>query len=126
VDHPVSMPGADRENAMKIAITRDGKVYFGVEQVRSSDLPQKISDRLKDSEVEWKVYIVADMRGAAMLAVILAGARPARGTCPVATVAISGGGTGDQFTGSPEVKAPVGRAEMLGRIRQGGEQLVRS
>ena len=64
--------------------------------------------------------------GAAMLAAILAGARPARGTCPVATVAISGGETGDQFTGSPEVKAPVGRAEMLGRIRQGGKQLDRS
>jgi hypothetical protein len=67
-----------------------------------------------------------DWRGAAMLAAILAGARPARGTCPVATVAISGDETGDQFIGSPEVKTPVGRAEMLGRIRQGGEQLNRS
>jgi biopolymer transport protein ExbD len=56
------MPGAAREDAMKVTITRDGKVYFGVEQVRSSDLSQKISDRLKDPEVEWKVYIVADMR----------------------------------------------------------------
>jgi biopolymer transport protein ExbD len=60
--HPVSMPGAGREDAMKVTITRDGKVYFGVEQVRSSDLLQKISDRMKDPEVEWKVYIVADMR----------------------------------------------------------------
>jgi hypothetical protein len=65
-------------------------------------------------------------RGAAMLAAILAGASPACGTCPVATVAISGDETGDQFIGSPEVKTPVGRAEMLGRIRQGGEQLDRS
>jgi len=39
-----------------------------------------------------------------------AGASPARGTCPVSTVAISGDGTGDQFIGSPEVKVPVGRA----------------
>src|SRR4029077_7823335 len=69
---------------------------------------------------------VANERGAALLAAILAGARPARGTCPVATVAISGGEAGDQLTGSPEVKAPVGRAEMLGRIRQGGKQLDRS
>jgi CheY-like chemotaxis protein len=72
------------------------------------------------------VATVGDGRGAAMLAAILAGGSPARGTCPVATVATSGGGTGDQFTGSPEVKAPVGRAEMLGRIRQGGKQLDRS
>ncbi len=56
------MPGAAREDAMRVTITRDGKVYFGAEQVRSSDLPQKISDRLKDPQVEWKVYIVADTR----------------------------------------------------------------
>src|SRR5437899_9230394 len=60
--HPVSMPGAAREDAMKVTITRDGKVYFGVEQVRFSDLTQKISDRMKDPEVDLKVYIVADMR----------------------------------------------------------------
>src|SRR5664279_3334427 len=46
---------------------------------------------------------------------------PTRGTCPVATVAISGDGKGDQFIGSPEVKVPVGRAQMLGQIRQGGK-----
>jgi biopolymer transport protein ExbD len=62
VGHPASMPGAAREDAMKVTITGDGKVYFGVEQVRPSDLSQKISDRMKDPEVEWKVYIVADMR----------------------------------------------------------------
>jgi hypothetical protein len=33
---------------------------------------------------------------------------PAGGTCPVATVVISGGGAGDQSAGSPEVKVPVG------------------
>jgi len=60
--HPVAMRGADREDAMKVAITRDGKVYFGTEQVRFGDLPEKIQDRLKDREVERKVYVVADMR----------------------------------------------------------------
>jgi biopolymer transport protein TolR len=60
--HPVAMRGADREDAMKVAITRDGKVYFGTEQVRVADLTAKIQDRLKDREVERKVYIVADMR----------------------------------------------------------------
>jgi biopolymer transport protein ExbD len=60
--HPVSIIGAAREDAMKVTTTRDGKVYFGVEQARSSNLSQKISDRVKDPEVEWKVYIVADMR----------------------------------------------------------------
>lgn len=47
---------------MIVNVTRDGKIYFGVEQVRSADLPQKITDRLKDRSVERKVYIKADMR----------------------------------------------------------------
>ncbi len=45
---------------------------------------------------------------AAMLVVVLVGVNPAGGTCPVATVAISGGGASDQSVESPEVKASVG------------------
>jgi len=62
VFHPVSMPSANREDAMIVNVTRDGKVYFGVEQVRPAELPQKIADRLKDRSVERKIYIKADMR----------------------------------------------------------------
>jgi biopolymer transport protein TolR len=47
---------------MKITVTRDGKVYFGVEQVNLISLPEKIADHLKDGEVERKVYITADGR----------------------------------------------------------------
>jgi len=61
-----------------------------------------------NAEAGERVLLGLTRRGAAMLAVILAGARPGRGTCPVATVAISGDETGDQFIGSPEVKTPVG------------------
>jgi biopolymer transport protein TolR len=60
--HPVAMRGADREDAIKVSITRDGKVYLGTEQVWLPDLPSKILVRLKDREVERKVYVVADMR----------------------------------------------------------------
>lgn len=62
VDHPVSMPGADREDAMIVNVTRDGKIYFAVDRVNPADLCQKITDRLKDHSVERKVYIKADMR----------------------------------------------------------------
>jgi biopolymer transport protein ExbD len=62
VFHPVSMRGADRGNAMRVSITRDGKVYFGTEQVTPANLELKLEDRLKDPEVEWKVYVVADAR----------------------------------------------------------------
>jgi biopolymer transport protein TolR len=60
--HPVPMRGADREDAIKVSITRDGKVYLGTEQIWLPDLPAKIQDRLKNREVERKVYVVADMR----------------------------------------------------------------
>jgi biopolymer transport protein TolR len=62
LSHAVPMPGALREDVMKVAILRDGKVYFGSEQIRFGDLSAKIQDRLKDREVEHKVYIIADMR----------------------------------------------------------------
>jgi biopolymer transport protein ExbD len=60
--HPVAMRGARREDAMKITILRDGKVYFGAEQIYRGTLSTKIQERLTDREVERKVYIVADGR----------------------------------------------------------------
>ena len=56
------MPGALREDVMKVTIRRDGKVYFGSDQINVIDLPAKVLDRLKDRGVERKVYVVADMR----------------------------------------------------------------
>src|SRR5215831_17053579 len=49
-----------------------------------------------------------DRSAAAKLVGVLAGESPARGTCPVAPVVISGGGEGDRSVESPEVKALVG------------------
>jgi biopolymer transport protein ExbD len=60
--HPVAMRGADREDAVKVSILRDGRVYLGTDQVDLADLPAKIQDRLKDRDVERKVYIMADTR----------------------------------------------------------------
>jgi biopolymer transport protein ExbD len=60
--HPVAMKGALRDDAMKVSILRDGRVYFGSDIVWSGNLAQKIQTRLKDREVERKVYITADMR----------------------------------------------------------------
>jgi biopolymer transport protein ExbD len=60
--HPISMRGAMREDAMKVTITRDGKVYFDTDRVDPIHLSEKIADHLKDRGVERKVYIIADMR----------------------------------------------------------------
>jgi hypothetical protein len=62
---------------------------------------------------------------AAMLVAGLAGESPAGGTCPVATVVISGSGASDQAAGSPEVKVSVGWRETSGQLRQGGERVGR-
>jgi biopolymer transport protein ExbD len=62
VSHPVAMRGMLREDAIRITILRNGQVYFGTDRIRSGDVTQKLQDRLKDREVEHKVYITADMR----------------------------------------------------------------
>jgi biopolymer transport protein TolR len=60
--HPVSMAGASREDAMVIAVMRDGAVYFGRDKVQPELLPSKILERLRDHTVEPRVYIRADGR----------------------------------------------------------------
>ena len=63
VSHSVAMPGAMQEDAMKVSITRDGKIWFGTYPIYGeTELTKRIQDRLKDRGLERKVYIVADMR----------------------------------------------------------------
>lgn len=62
VSHAVSMPGANREDAMVIAVMRDGAVYLGSDKVHPDQLPSKILDRLRDHSVDPRVYIRADGR----------------------------------------------------------------
>jgi biopolymer transport protein TolR len=61
VDHPVKMLAANREDAMVIAVMRDGQIFFGNERVSVEDLPNKIRERLSH-DAERKVYINADAR----------------------------------------------------------------
>jgi biopolymer transport protein ExbD/biopolymer transport protein TolR len=59
---PVSMSGALRDDVMQVSITRDGKVFFGSDQIVPDYLTEKIQTRLRDLDVERKVYIRADAR----------------------------------------------------------------
>jgi biopolymer transport protein TolR len=62
VNNPEQMPDADKEDALLVSITRDGKVYFGSEQVQDVDgLTQKVKDRLMN-KADKRVYVKADMR----------------------------------------------------------------
>jgi len=61
VNHPVSMSGANREDALIVSVSRDGKVYLGNDQVVPSDLCTAIRKSL-NAETEKKIYINADAR----------------------------------------------------------------
>ena len=61
--NPVAMQNADKEDAILIAVTRDGKVYLspGNLQTTPADLPTKVRDLLKD-RTDKTCYIKADSR----------------------------------------------------------------
>ena len=53
--------GANREDAMIIAVERDGKIYLGQTQVELSDIPQKLGEYVEAGS-EKKVYLRPDAR----------------------------------------------------------------
>jgi biopolymer transport protein TolR len=61
VNNPEQMPDADKEDALLVAVMRDGKVFFGNEQIPADQLTNKIKDRIAN-RVDKRVYIKADAR----------------------------------------------------------------
>ena len=61
VNNPTNMPDADKEDAMLVAVQRDGKVFFGNDRIEPEALTQKIKDKLaaKSGQI---VYVKADRR----------------------------------------------------------------
>src|SRR5437764_11364200 len=56
------MPNANTVDALLVSITRDGKVYFGSEQIADVDnLTSKVKDCLAN-KADKRVYVKADMR----------------------------------------------------------------
>jgi len=47
---------------MLVVVTRNGQIYFGSDHIAADSLVGRIQDRLKDRDVERKVYIKADSR----------------------------------------------------------------
>ncbi|MGA8314168.1 MAG: biopolymer transporter ExbD [Terriglobales bacterium] len=77
--------GADREDALVVAITRDGHVWFDRDQVLLENLPTAIRWRVSGG-AERKVYIRADMRAKYGLVVRVLGSVRAAGIEKVAFV----------------------------------------
>ncbi|OLB20863.1 MAG: biopolymer transporter ExbD [Acidobacteriales bacterium 13_2_20CM_55_8] len=61
VNNPAQMPDADKEDALLVAVMRDGKVFFGNDQIPPDQLTNKIKDRIAN-RVDKRVYIRADAR----------------------------------------------------------------
>ena len=56
-----NMPDADKEDAVMVAVTRDGKLYLGSDQTTLEDLGKKVRDRI-ENRVDKTVYIKSDAR----------------------------------------------------------------
>ncbi len=61
VDNPTSMPDADKEDAIVVAITRDGSVFLGQDKLAVSELGARVRDKLADQPGK-TIYVRADAR----------------------------------------------------------------
>ena len=61
VDNTTNMPDADKEDAIVVAITRDGGVFLGQNKVATTELGGLVRDKLADKPGK-TIYIRADAR----------------------------------------------------------------
>jgi biopolymer transport protein TolR len=61
VNSPNPMPDADKEDALLVAVQRDGTVFFGQEKIAVDQLTQKVKDRLAN-RTDKRVFLKADAR----------------------------------------------------------------
>ena len=61
--NPITMSDADKEDAVIVAVTRDGQVYLspGVVKMQPEDLPQKVKDLLTNRASKM-VFVKSDSR----------------------------------------------------------------
>jgi biopolymer transport protein ExbD len=55
------MPGAPREDAIRITVRRDGQIYFHDERIMLQDLPEEIRQRVRNG-AEKRIYLSMDAR----------------------------------------------------------------
>jgi biopolymer transport protein ExbD/biopolymer transport protein TolR len=57
----IDMPAADRDDAVIVAVTRDGKYYLGSDKVTVDDLAVKVGEKVKD-RADKTVFVKGDSR----------------------------------------------------------------
>jgi biopolymer transport protein ExbD/biopolymer transport protein TolR len=58
-NNPTQMPDADKEDSLLVAVTRDGKIFFGSDLIKAEDLTGKVKDRLTNRS-DKRVFVKAD------------------------------------------------------------------
>lgn len=61
VNNPVAMPDASKDDAVVVAVTRDGTLFLGQDKVSPDDLGRLVADKLSD-KTDKTVYFRADAR----------------------------------------------------------------
>jgi biopolymer transport protein ExbD/biopolymer transport protein TolR len=61
VDNAVAMPDADKDDAIVVAVTRDGGIFLGQNRVDPSQLGSLVRDKLAD-KTDKTIYVRADAR----------------------------------------------------------------
>jgi biopolymer transport protein ExbD/biopolymer transport protein TolR len=61
VVNPQSMPDADKDDAIVVAVTRDGRIFLGQNLVDPSQLGSQIQDKLAN-KTDKTIYVRADAR----------------------------------------------------------------
>lgn len=60
-NNPIQMPDADKEDALIVAVMRDGRIFFDTQQVGPEQLTDKVKERVQ-GRVDKRVYVKADAR----------------------------------------------------------------
>jgi biopolymer transport protein ExbD len=61
VNNPHDMKDADKDDAIVVAVTRDGKIYLGNTPVTKEDITSQVKDRLS-ARLDKTVYVKSDAR----------------------------------------------------------------
>jgi biopolymer transport protein TolR len=63
-NNPKPMPDAEKEDALIVAVMKDGSIFFDTQRVAPEELTQKVKDRLDrmSNKNDKEVYVKADAR----------------------------------------------------------------
>ncbi len=60
-NNPVDMPDADKDDALLVAVTKDGRVFLGNDLITPDQLTNKIKDKIS-ARLDKRVFVRADAR----------------------------------------------------------------